>query len=483
MLLRILLCLPEPTRQEHVRKALGRRALVTRAANAEELWDALRGDVFDLAILSADALSPDPLASLRTILGVSDGPDVILIAPGDPEAISAYLAAGCLAVLDAGLGDGDLIAALEAVTTRASSTRDRRVVANARIDRRIDAMGTSSPAIRRFQDVTRRIAAGDSPVLIQGEPGTGKTWLGPVIHRESPRASGAFHSLRCSDVEAEALEVSLFGHAADALPGPPAAERGILERAHRGTLFLERIDGSPLSFQLKLLRYLDEGRSRRVGGQTWSHVDVRLLASVGDDPAAHVEAGTLHPDLYRRIGLVNLTPPPLRDRPEDVAELALSAHHKCSARYGLAVQGFTAAALEVLQQHTWPGNVSELWSVVERSTLLCRGERITVEDLPPDIVSHGEGRSSDGFLVLDAPWLHDSSQLPTLRELQAQSLEVVERAYLTQLLKSVYGRVAEAARRAEVDPRSVYQRMRRFGLRKEDFKLPRPPLRRKPRDT
>lgn len=483
MLLRILLCLPGPSRQELVRKALGRRALVTLARDDRELWTAIRGDVFDLAILSTVALGEDPPGSLQTIMAVSEGPDVVLIAEGDPSERSAYQAAGCLAVLDSELADGELIAALKAVTSRASAGRNRRVVAGARVDRRLDAMGNRSLAIRRFQEATRRVAAGDSPVLIQGEAGTGKTWLGPVIHRESPRARGPFHSLRCSEVPEAALASALFGHAADALPGSSAAGRGVLERAHQGTVFLERIDGAPLSFQVKLLRYLDAGKCQRVGGSTPIHVDVRLLASVKDEPDAHVEAGTLHPELFRRIGLVNLTPPPLRDRPEDVPELALAAHDKWRARYGQAARGFTSSAMDVLQQHTWPGNVSELWSVVERSTLLSRGDRITVEDLPLDLVPHPETRSSDGFLVLDAPWLCDPAQLPTLRGLRAQTLEVVERAYLTELLRSVNGRVAEAARRAEVDPRSLYERMRRYGLRKEDFKRSRRSLRRTPRDS
>lgn len=483
MLLRVLLCMPGSPLQEVLKDALGDSVLAKRAGDERALWSAVRSDEFDLAILGTAALGEDPLRSLRTLMSLSDGPGVVVIADGDASESSAYLAAGCLAVLDSELVEEDLVAALQAVVVRATRDRDRHAVPGARIERRLDAMGTRSPAIRRFQDVTRKVAVGDSPVLIQGEPGTGKTWLGPVIHRESPRARGPFQSLRCSGAQEESLEITLFGHTADALPGATAAHRGILERAHGGTLFLERIDSAPLGFQDKLLHYLDAGSCQRVGGSTSIHVDVRLLASVKDEPEAQVEAGHLHPDLYRRIGLTNLTPPPLRERPEDIPDLARAAHHKWCERYGLAVDGFTSSAMDALQQHRWPGNVSELWSVVERSTLLSRGDRIGVEDLPPDMVARLDKRAGVGFLVLDAPWLQDPAQLPTLRDLRAQSLEVVERAYLVELLRAAGGRVAEAARRAEVDPRSLYDRMRRYGLRKEDFKPPRRPLRGRSEDS
>ncbi len=480
MLLRILLCIPGSPDLERVRAALARRSLVTLAEGAPQLWAAVRTDVVDLVILGTALLSEDPAGFVRALRAAPGAPDVILIGRSDGLERQACLAAGCLAVLEAGTDVERLGDALETIAARTSAERDRRVVTRPRLDRRLDALGTRSLAIRRFQDAARRLAASGSPVLIQGEPGSGKTWLGPVLHGESARSQGPFQSLRCSDSPEETLDSALFGHAAEALAGPPTAGRGVMERAHGGTLFLERIERAPLRLQAKLLEVLDTGECQRVGGRHRFHVDVRILASVADAPESHVERGDLHPGLHRRLGLAQLTTPPLRDRPEDVPDLALAAHRKCRARYGLAVDGFTPSALDALQQHTWPGNVCELWSVVERSTLLSRGDRIGLEDLPPDLLARPLPPPDGGFLVLEAPWLHDPAHLPTLRSLRSQTLEVVERAYLARVLRAAGGRVAEAARRADVDPRSLYERMRRYGLRKEEFKPPRRPPRRRP---
>jgi DNA-binding NtrC family response regulator len=477
MLLRLLLSTRAVRRRRPLLDDLAGRAFVSVVRGGGPLFEAVGREVVDLVVLDLLDLGDDPWGRVAALRALPEAPEIVVLdRPGGSAEHAAALAAGCLAVLDSGLDSRSLAAALAGACVRMRTARKGVLPSRGeRFDPRLEALGTRSEAIRRLHTEARAAAASDAPVLIQGEPGAGRTFLGPALHLESPRSAGPFRRLRCTGLGSEEFSGALFGHEAEALVGSARARRGLCEEAHGGTLFLENLDEAASDAQQTLARFLDDHMVRPLGGAKEIAVGVRVLMSV---PAPNSERARpeLLPELRARIGLQVLSLPPLRERREDLPELARSALRRVNRRHGLYLEDFEADAMEAIVQHSWPGNLSELWSVIERATLVARGTRIEREDLPADLTAYASGaESAPTNLRIEAEWLGDSARLPTLRELRERCLEVVERAYLAEVLRLSGGRVEDSARRADVDPRSLRARMRSLGLRKEDFKLPRRP--------
>jgi transcriptional regulator with PAS, ATPase and Fis domain len=218
-------------------------------------------------------------------------------------------------------------------------------------------------------DLIPRIARTDSPVLVHGETGTGKDLVASAIHRQSRRREGPFFTVNCGALSENLLESELFGHEKGSFTGAHRRKEGCFELAHRGTLFLDELGTISAGMQVKLLRVLERMEVRRVGGSELVKVDVRVVAATNARLEDAVAAGTFREDLYYRINVVQLTVPPLRDRPEDVPILADLFRARCAAKQGRAVTGFDRAAARVLAEYPWPGNVRELQNVVERAVI------------------------------------------------------------------------------------------------------------------
>jgi DNA-binding NtrC family response regulator len=227
----------------------------------------------------------------------------------------------------------------------------------------------------------------------------------------------------------------------------------------------------PYHLQVKLLRVLQEHEIQPIGSERTITVDVRVMAASNRDLAADVEAKRFRGDLFYRIGVVSLTIPPLRERREDIPELVLNYIHYLRPRVGREVTGISADAMEALCRYSWPGNVRELINVIERAMLLCDGEEITPDDLPAAISGYLGARGAASLLDAagDVPpeWLDEP-----LSEVRRTVVDQIERAYLAALLRDTGGRVGETAARAGIQPRSLYDKMKQHGLRKEDFKPP-----------
>ena len=481
MLLRILLSARVLRRRRSLLDDLAKWDFVTVVRSEKALFEAVGREVVDLAVLDAQDLGHDPWVRVAALRTLPEAPEIVVVEQAGKSLDRAVaLAAGCLAVLDGGLETRVLTAAAEGICERLRTSRST-VSASGRLERfdhRLEALGTQSEAIRRLHREARAAALSDGPILIQGEPGTGRTYLGPALHLESPRSAGPFRRLRCAGMDEAEFAGALFGHEAEALAGSTRARRGLCEQSHGGTLFLENLDEAAPEAQSVLVRFLDDGTVRPVGGDKQIPVGVRVLMSVPPMNSAvpPMNSGRARPELLpelgERIGLQALSLPPLRERIEDLPELARATLNRLNARHGRRLVDFEADAMAAIVQHPWPGNLSELWSVIERASVLARGVRIECEDLPADLrtLAH-EVESVATNLRVEAEWLGDPSRLPTLRELRERCLEVVERAYLAEVLRLSGGRIEESARRAEVDPRSLRSRMRVLGLRKEDFKL------------
>jgi transcriptional regulator with PAS, ATPase and Fis domain len=235
---------------------------------------------------------------------------------------------------------------------------------------------------------TRHVARSNASVLLLGETGTGKELIASAIHRLSNRGSGPFVRVNCGALSENLLESELFGHVHGAFTGAIKNRTGRFEAAHTGTIFLDEINSTSLTLQVKLLRVLQEREFERVGDTQTIQVDVRVIAASNRNLMDMLDAGTFREDLYWRLNVVPIEIPPLRRRREDVAELVayfLEYYNEINDRYVVHIQ---REAMEAMQDYHWPGNVRELQNYVERAVVMAEGDELTVDLLPP--VMRGE---------------------------------------------------------------------------------------------
>jgi two-component system response regulator HydG len=235
--------------------------------------------------------------------------------------------------------------------------------------------------LKEVFDIVRKVARTDTTLLIGGETGTGKEVVAGAIHRNSRRSGRAMVKVNCAALNGSLLESELFGHERGAFTGAEDQRIGRFEQADAGTLFLDEAGDLSPSTQAKLLRAVQEGEFERLGGVRTLRVDVRLVAATHRDLAAMVDAGLFRADLYYRLNVVPLTVPPLRERKEDIPELAEFFLKTACREMGRDVEGFEPQATKILQRHHWPGNIRELRNVVERAVLMCDARRIRANDL------------------------------------------------------------------------------------------------------
>jgi DNA-binding NtrC family response regulator len=323
--------------------------------------------------------------------------------------------------------------------------------------------------MREFLRRARRVAEKDSTLLLLGETGVGKGLLARSIHNEGPRSGKPFVAVNCGALSETLLESELFGHEKGAFTSANRARRGYFELAHGGSIFLDEVSELPLHLQVKLLHVLEDRRIQPVGSERSLCVDVRIIAASNRDLLAEVEQGRFRRDLFYRLNVVSLTLPPLRERVEDIEAMARSYLAHFRERQGGDGPDLSDEALEALRHYSWPGNVREFINAIERACILCEGEEVQLTDLPDDLqTSVPVARGSVAPLRFPdqaSEWL----ELPW-NQVRRQVLESAELAYLTGILEATEGRVGEAASRAGMDPRSLFQKMRRYGLRKEDFR-------------
>ena len=319
----------------------------------------------------------------------------------------------------------------------------------------------------RLLEEAERLAEGDSILVLQGETGSGKEWLARRIHAASPRAGGPFVAVNCAAIPESLFESEMFGHERGAFTGAERQRRGYFEQAAGGTLLLDEIGETPSHQQPKLLRAVERGEIRRVGGEAAVPVDVRLVAATHRDLEAEVEAGRFRQDLFYRLAVATLELPPLRQRRDEIEGLARKFLRRARTRSRPA-EDFTPEAVQALKSYSWPGNVRELAAVVERAVQLADGPILGTADLPLRVVvaGHAPGRALASVLR----WPEDRWLERTLPEVREELVAVLEKEYLTALLRRTGGDLAATARLAGISPRSLYSKLRELGLDKADFK-------------
>ncbi len=298
----------------------------------------------------------------------------------------------------------------------------------------------TSLAVGRLEEQVKRVIMLDRPVLIQGETGVGKSALARWIHNHGPRKSDAFVELNCAGLSKDLLESDLFGHEKGAFTGAVASKPGLMEIAHRGTIFLDEIGDMDLSVQPKILKAIEEKHYRPLGGTEDRAVDTRLIGATHRDLQQLVGEGRFRSDLYYRVGGLPIQVPPLRERAEDIVPLANYFLDRFATEWRCGSLELAPAAQQVLAKHTWPGNIRELKNALERAIIYRQGQVLHPSDFQLGTSPEaGASRATDLGL--------------TLAE--------VEQQYIQQMLEACEGRVDETARRLGISRSSLYQRIGR----------------------
>jgi two-component system response regulator GlrR len=293
----------------------------------------------------------------------------------------------------------------------------------------------------------QRVAGGDASILIQGESGTGKELLARAIHRASPRANNPFIAINCGAIPETLLESELFGHTKGSFTGAIADQRGLFVAADKGTLFLDEIGDMPLALQVKLLRVIETREVRPIGASRSIAFDVRIISATHRDLLREKAMGTFREDLYYRLNVVTLKLPSLAERREDIPMLASHFLAQLAPRYGRPKASFSPEALELLVKANWPGNVRQLYNVVEQSVALC-----PTEVIPRTFVEQA--------IQVE---MHEMTSFEDARKR-------FERDYLTRILKLTHGSVTQAAKLARRNRTEFYKLLQRHGIEAAIFK-------------
>jgi two-component system NtrC family response regulator len=301
-----------------------------------------------------------------------------------------------------------------------------------------------SRAMRELVPLVLRLAETRSPVLLQGESGTGKDLVAHWLHYGGPRREGPFIKVHCPSIPTELLESELFGHEKGAFTDARQAKAGKIEMAAGGTLYFDQVQDLVPPLQAKLLRVIDERRFERVGGVHTLEVDVRFVASANVDLMEAVRGGRFREDLFHRLNVVPLRLAPLRNRREDVLPLAEAFLARERARGTTAATGFAPETAEILRGYPWPGNVRELRSVVERVALVVRSGDVPAGALPPQLVEQ------------PATLWAGRDRRPTLKD--------VEQAYIRWVLDAVGGSQTRAAAVLGISRKALWEKRRRYGI-------------------
>ncbi len=308
---------------------------------------------------------------------------ILLTAQGSVDTAVEAVKAGAEDYLTKPLDPNKLQRLLERLAEINQQKRENQALRRQLNDRgRFGRIIGNSPAMRALYQVLEQAAPTPASMLILGESGTGKELVAQTIHQLSPRAAAPFVAINCAAIPDTLLESEIFGHEKGAFTGATDRRAGCFELADRGTLFLDEIAEMTPATQVKLLRVLQERKFRRLGGRTEQEVDVRVLAATNIDPVAAIRDGKLREDLYYRLNVFSIALPPLRERRDDLALLIQAFIEEFNTRDNRTVKGVSPQAMRQLEHYEWPGNVRELRNVIERATILARGDLIEPAHLP-----------------------------------------------------------------------------------------------------
>ena len=423
-------------------KASGYR--VTTADSGERALAMLAAERPDLVVTDLRMTGIDGMQLFREIEASHGGlPVIILTAHGTiPEAVAATRQ-GVFGYLTKPYDPNDLLTQIEqALRIHGVAISEHHNESEWR-----EAIVTRSPLMEDLLARAQRVAQGDASILIQGDSGTGKELLARALHLASKRAEGPFVAINCGAIPEALLESELFGHKKGSFTGAIGDHRGLFLDASGGTLFLDEIGDMPLPLQVKLLRVLETREVRPVGSTKTVPVDVRIISATHRDLTVAKAEGTFREDLYYRLNVVTLRIPTLAERREDIPLLAQHFLKHIGEQYNNGVRAFSPEAMELMVTSSWPGNIRQLYNVVEQAVALTHTE------------------------IVPAKWVEQAMQVE-LKPVDSfeDARRRFERDYLTRLLKLTEGSVSQAARLAKRNRTEFYKLLQRHGLEPAAFK-------------
>ena len=441
---RALIVDDEPDIRELLEITLGRMKLDTRSArNVKEAREWLAREPFDLCL--TDMRLPDG-TGLDLVQHIQQRhpqvPVAMITAYGSLDTAINSLKAGAFDFLTKPVDLGRL-RELVATALRIRAPEGEEPPVDSRL------LG-DSPPMKALRKQILKLSRSQAPVYISGESGSGKELVARLIHEQGPRAEQPFVPVNCGAIPSELMESEFFGHKKGSFTGAIEDKQGLFQAANGGTLFLDEVADLPLPMQVKLLRAIQEKAVRAVGGQQEVVVDVRILCATHKDLAAEVAAGRFRQDLYYRLNVIELRVPPLRERREDIAQLADVMLARLADGTGLAAAKLHPDALEKLKNYRFPGNVRELENMLERAYTLCEDDQITPSDLRLADASSPGNEGGETSLA----------QIDNLEDY----LEDIERKLIMQALEETRWNRTAAAQRLGLTFRSMRYRLKKLGI-------------------
>ncbi len=409
---------------------------VMTANSGQEAIRRFKGERFDLVLTDLKMAGIDGIQLLNELSQIDSATPVIMMtAHGSIHTVKEALRGGAFDYLEKPLDRAKLLQVIREAVSRMRAV-DEEIVG-------------VSDAMERVKKMIVKVAGSSSTVLIRGESGTGKERIARAVHKASPRANERFQAVNCAAINENLLESELFGHEKGSFTGAVSEKKGLFEISDKGTLFLDEIGDLNISMQAKLLRALQEREVLRVGGTRPIKVDVRVLAATNRDLEAMVKDNRFREDLYYRLNVIPITVPPLRQRRDDTEVLIeyFLRKHAASASRPMKVSG---EAQRLLLDYSWPGNVRQLESAIERALLLAEGDEITIEDLPVEIRSAIQAEGTGGF------------KLPP----EGISFEDLEHSLIVQAMEQTSWNITRAAKLLGLSFRTMQYRLDKFGIKR-----------------
>lgn len=420
---------------------------VQTAENAAEALRIVAGRKFDVAVLDIRMPGMDGLELLRRFRQRDADMAVIMItAFASVDSAVRALKDGAFDYITKPVDPDELShlvqRALEQKRLRAENTQLRHTIDELVA---VDAIVGDSPAIRKVLELVHHVAPTDATVLIVGESGTGKELIARAIHANSRRRYLPIVPVNCGAIPESLLESELFGHEKGAFTGATHRRKGKIEMADGGTLFLDEVGSISTKMQVQLLRVLETREFMRVGGSEPVHSDFRVICATNEDLSSHVRDGRFREDFFYRINVFTIAAPPLRDRRTDIPLLAEHFVHRFAQQMDKKISAISSEAMKLLAEYHWPGNVRELSNAIERAMVVGSPPCIRPDDLP----------------------MRASSGSPGAGAAAGESLDSVEKAHICDVLRRTDWNITQAARILQVDRVTVYNKIRKYGLRQE----------------
>ncbi|GBD38404.1 Transcriptional regulatory protein ZraR [bacterium HR37] len=427
---------------------------VATTATAQEALNLLKEEDFDLVITDKKLPDMDGVELVRHIK--TENPDtavIMMTAFGTIESAVEVMKLGAEDYIVKPFSNEQILIAIEkALKLQELSFANKCRINKYRERFTFKNIVTQSKKMMEIFELVKNVVDLDTTVLIYGETGTGKELLANVIHFNSPRREKPFVKVNCAAIPEELFESELFGFKKGAFTGANENKRGLFQMANGGTILLDEIGEIPLRLQPKLLRVIEDKKVISLGSERSVDIDVRIIATTNKNLKIEVEKGNFREDLFYRLNVIPIELPPLRERKEDIPLLAKFFLRKYAEKFNKPVKHISEKAINTLLNYSWPGNVRELENIIERAVIVEKTDTITDIDL-----------------YLTKEKINQVDLNTSFKIAKAKVIEDFEKAYISGLLEMYGGKLAQAAKHAEMDVKNLWEKMKKYGIKRDAF--------------